>query len=194
MRRTWRGNRRSGRSWLNVAAVLLLASGAGLWAQPTPPPDTQPATPQQQATPATMPSAAEMIEVLQRDRQIDVPIPPSEPPERPGEIHRHLTPPIAPTGEQPMLMPEGTFVVDRPGRLVREGEWWTFVFESADGNVRHDPLRLLPSRQVEIMEQTSDGGARSVVFVVSGEITEYHGRNYLLLRKVLVRRDLGNLK
>jgi len=84
--------------------------------------------------------------------------------------------------------------VDRPGRLVREGDWWTLVFESADGRVPGQQLLLLPSRQLEIMEQTSRGGARSVVFIVSGEVTEFHGRNYLLLRKVLIRRDLGNLR
>jgi hypothetical protein len=31
------------------------------------------------------------------------------------------------------------------------------------------------------------------VFIISGEITLYQETNYLLLRKVLVRRDLGNL-
>ena len=40
----------------------------------------------------------------------------------------------------------------------------------------------------------SGGGTRGVVFVVSGEITDYHGSNYLLLRKVLVRRDMGNFR
>jgi hypothetical protein len=33
-----------------------------------------------------------------------------------------------------------------------------------------------------------------VILVVSGEFTEYRGTNYLLLRKVLVQRDWGNLR
>jgi hypothetical protein len=44
------------------------------------------------------------------------------------------------------------------------------------------------------MEYASANGTGDVVFVVSGELTEFHGLNYLLLRKVLIQRDLGNLE
>ena len=53
------------------------------------------------------------------------------------------------------------------------------------------PVLLLPCRELEWMENASNNGKRAVKFVVSGELTEYHGRNYMLLRKVLVHRSLN---
>ena len=44
------------------------------------------------------------------------------------------------------------------------------------------------------MVSASAGGTRSVVFLVSGQLTEYRDTNYLLVRKVLIRRDLGNIR
>jgi hypothetical protein len=32
------------------------------------------------------------------------------------------------------------------------------------------------------------------VFIVSGEVTEYHGVNYLLVQKLLIRPSMGNLR
>ena len=59
---------------------------------------------------------------------------------------------------------------------------------------RYGPIRLLPNRLLETALAISGAGTRSVVFIVSGEVMEYKGMNYLLLRKVLVRRDLGNFR
>jgi hypothetical protein len=44
------------------------------------------------------------------------------------------------------------------------------------------------------MERASAGGAEDVTFNITAEVTEFHGRNYLLLRKVLIQRRLGNLE
>ena len=55
------------------------------------------------------------------------------------------------------------------------------------------PIQLLPNRLLETTIALSGGGRQGMVFLVSGEVTVYKGDNYLLLRKVLVRRDLGNL-
>jgi hypothetical protein len=52
----------------------------------------------------------------------------------------------------------------------------------------------LPNRLLEDMEVASAGGSKSVVFIVSGELTEYHGANYLLVQKLLTKPNLGNLK
>jgi len=92
------------------------------------------------------------------------------------------------------LMPDGSRIVDRTGRLTREGNLFTFSFESRSKGAPDMPIRLLPNRLLEDMEIFSDGGERPIVFVISGEITEYRGVNYLLLQKLLVRPDLGNLK
>jgi hypothetical protein len=43
------------------------------------------------------------------------------------------------------------------------------------------------------MEQASKSADGAILFVISGEITEYGGINYVLLRKVLIHRGTGNL-
>lgn len=92
------------------------------------------------------------------------------------------------------LLPDGYRLVDRTGRLTREGDYYIFSFESRSEQEAEAPMRLLPNRLLEDMEDFSEGGTRPVVFVVSGEVTEYHGVNYLLLQKLLTRPNLGNLK
>ncbi len=92
------------------------------------------------------------------------------------------------------LLPDGYRLVDRIGRLQREGEYWTLAFESRSTQKVEPPIRLLPNRLLEDMEIASAGGTRPVVFIVSGEVTEYHGVNYLLVQKLLIRPSLGNLR
>ena len=91
------------------------------------------------------------------------------------------------------LLPEGAYLVDRTGRLVKRGQWWTFVHEDRGEVVRSRPMRILPFQLLEPLEDASSEGTGDTVFVVCGEVTEVHGVNYLLLRKVLIQRDLGNL-
>jgi hypothetical protein len=98
-------------------------------------------------------------------------------------------------GLEPTGWPEGTFLIDRAGRVVPAGDdWWSLAWEDRGELARQKPIRLLPNRLLESALALSGGGMRGVVFIVSGEVTEYKGANYLLLRKVLLRRDLGNLR
>ena len=89
------------------------------------------------------------------------------------------------------LRAQGLPVINRLGRIVGEGTWWKFIFESDGDPPGEQPVRLLPCRELEWMENASNNGKRAVKFLVSGELTEYHGRNYLLLRKVLVDQNLN---
>ena len=88
----------------------------------------------------------------------------------------------------------GTLLIDRTGRVLPGDPWWTLAFEDRGRQPADRPIRLLPNRLLETALALSGGGSESRVFLVSGEITVYHGQNYLLLRKVLVRRDFGNLR
>ena len=92
------------------------------------------------------------------------------------------------------LLPEGYHLVDRPGRLVKSAQEWTFVFEERSKGPPEPSITLQRNQQLETMEGISEGGARNVVFVVSGTVQVYHGENYLLVDNVLIRPDLGNLK
>jgi len=96
------------------------------------------------------------------------------------------------TGREGPRWPEETMLIDRVGRLVPGERWWTFAFEDRGKNPANPPIRLLPNRLLESAIALSGGGTRGIVFVISGEVTEYQGFNYLLLRKILVRRDFGN--
>lgn len=70
-------------------------------------------------------------------------------------------------------------------------EWWVARFES-DNTLTDSPMRLLPCRHLrQIQRAVGPEGSHSVRFRVSGEVTRYRGRSYLLLRKVLTVRSLG---
>lgn len=84
------------------------------------------------------------------------------------------------TGEA-LLIPDGRLLVDREGRIDRVGDETRFVFDSGD-----EPMTLLPNAKLERIEDASDYGRRGQRFRVSGEITAYRGRNFLILSKVLI--------
>ena len=95
---------------------------------------------------------------------------------------------------RPLPMPPGSMIVDRVGRLVRDDAagWWTFRFESENSRLYEAPLRILPNRHLEametILEKTAAPGLR---FLVTGEVTHYRQKRYLLIRKKLVKRQMG---
>jgi len=87
----------------------------------------------------------------------------------------------------------GRMIVSRRTRLLPPDAsgWFRLAFES-DNNLREPPRRVLPSRQLEKMENLSRRGtAPGVRFDVSGEIKTYRGVEYVLLRTVRRERDMG---
>lgn len=89
---------------------------------------------------------------------------------------------------------EGTPIVRRTGRLVPQGDWWAFAFDTGHAEHGEQPLRLLPNQSLQFMVDQYERSAAGLVFTVSGEVTEFSGRNYLLGRAVTRRLDLGNLR
>lgn len=86
------------------------------------------------------------------------------------------------------LMREGTFIVDRVGRLTRapDGGAAEFTFE-ADGQALQDPpVVIIPNQKLMSMEDAVRGANRDLRFRITGQVTEYRGRNYVLLEKVIV--------
>ncbi len=92
------------------------------------------------------------------------------------------------------LLPEGDRISRRPGRLVRDGEWWTFAFESDHPDHPEPRLGVLPNLVLETMARTVESGAAGVVWVISGQVTEYRNRNYILISGAQRRADTGNLR
>ncbi|QDV90353.1 hypothetical protein RAS2_14320 [Phycisphaerae bacterium RAS2] len=147
--------------------------------------------------PRREPSAAEILRELSRDAG-DTPRPVILP-SRPGQDRTSAIDPTALPANAvgaivPKLYPDGYRIVDRPGRLTREGDYYTLSFESRGQGPVEPPVRLLPNRLLEDMEIVTSGATKPVVFLVSGEMTAYHGVNYLLVQKLLTQPNLGNLK
>jgi len=96
--------------------------------------------------------------------------------------------------ETVLTVPDGYFIVDRSVRLVREGDWWVIHFVSDNNPTAspQKPMRLLPNRMLERMIHESQVVSQ-YEYIVSGEVTRYMDENYLLLRKLMRRRDMGNL-
>lgn len=90
------------------------------------------------------------------------------------------------------FMSEGSPLMNRVGRLVRQGSWWTLVSDSDRPEQPEPPLRLLPNQGVELMVRESQHGGG--VFIVSGEVTSFEGENHLLTRIATSRVDTGNLR
>ena len=146
--------------------------------------------------PRREPSYAEILKELQKETRLTPR--PVTPPVRQRLTSRSV--PAASGAGKPglpaarKLLPDGSRLVDRPGRLTREGNRLLFSFEGRGQGEPEMPVQLLPNRLLEDMEIVSAGATRPIVFVVSGEVTEYRGENYLLIQKLLVRPTLGNLR
>ena len=158
---------------------------------------TQPSE-HEEMEPPREPSASDILKALTKPE--DAPPKPVILPSQPGqtierkEIDLSVIPQNSVAPITPRLYPDGYRIVDRPGRLAREGEYYVFAFESRGQAEAELPIRLLPNRLLEDMEIASAGGTSPIVFLISGELTEYHGVNYLLVQKLLTRPNLGNLK
>lgn len=130
-------------------------------------------------------SAEDVLSIMKEQRPAQQSIP-SEP--------NLLTLPLAyrATNAGP-LVPEGAAIVNRPGRLVRQGDWWTFAFESDHADHPEPPLKLLPNQSLELMVEAATHSSTGLVFFVSGEVTAFEGENYILPRMAMRRIDAGNL-
>lgn len=83
----------------------------------------------------------------------------------------------------PAVLPEGTMLVRRRGRLVRvaEGQTALLIDNDADSSRSADPLLLLaPCRALEQMEQMALVQGETLLFEVSGRVLAYRGRNYMI--------------
>jgi hypothetical protein len=98
----------------------------------------------------------------------------------------------APAAPVVKVLREGSFIVNRTGRLTKsaDGQQMEFTFDSDGKTMKDPPLVILPNLNLMAMENVVTGSARDLHFRVSGTITEYKSRNYILLEKVVVVADL----
>ncbi len=135
--------------------------------------------------PATVPadaSAEDVLSALQNQRPVGSGVPESDK----GSADRSLA------GGHGALL-DGSLVVLRSGRLIRLDSRWVFEFDDARATGQ-SAVALLPNQSLEIMVQSAERGPGGLVFVVSGEMTQFDSENYLLVRGVTRVLDLGNLR
>ena len=147
-------------------------------------PASKPATSRPTAGSELEPVADEIFQQLMRDR-------PAKPMDT--SAYRPTAPAVAPSvapvpaGAEAMAIGGDDIVVDRIVTIPPakpDGGWREVRFKS-DNTLLEPPLLLLPCLMLERAE--SMGGELRV----SGLVTTYKGRRYLLLRKALRERDMG---
>lgn len=88
---------------------------------------------------------------------------------------------------------EGSYIWNRPGRLLFNDPLheWIFVFQSDGAGLTEPPLIMLPCHLLQRMQTRSAHQGTEIKFRVSGEITQFKGRNYLFTTYVEVAHNLG---
>jgi hypothetical protein len=89
------------------------------------------------------------------------------------------------------IVREGTHLTDQSGRLSHTASGQAiFTFDTDGKTVKDPPMYLLPNQKLEMMEGTVLGTAKDSHFRISGAVTEYKGKNYILLDKAVVVADV----
>jgi hypothetical protein len=143
---------------------------------PPPPPKTQPANA----------SADQMLnEMLAVDSK---PLPPLAK-RPPVEVDRSSgAAAVAPGAPRLMVLRENSPVDDRLCRLVTaaDGQQEQLILDSDGAALEDPPLIVLPNLKLMAMEDAAKAADREQRFRVSGILTEYRGRNYILMDKVVL--------
>ena len=158
----------------------LILSAALLWADPA----TQPAT-QPDGTSADR-ADREMDRLLRPGASAPKPLQPV--PDVPTTDKSSGPAAVAPGAPTVNVLREGTLIVDRVGHLTRsaDGQQMEFTFDSDGKAMKDPPLILLPNLKLMAIENELSRSSRDLKFKISGVVTEYRGRNYILLDKVVI--------
>jgi len=87
---------------------------------------------------------------------------------------------------------EGQLIEQRVGRFVKDPRTGSeiIVFDGDGKRMLDQPMGLIPCRYLAVMEDASEYGLKPVKFKVSGVVTQYRGKNFLLLKSVTVVREI----
>ena len=86
---------------------------------------------------------------------------------------------------------EGTFIIDETVRLSHKPNGTSEITFEKDGKTLKDPpMIVLPNSKLMQMEDMITAANRDLKFHVTGMVTEYRGRNYVLLERVQAVPDV----
>lgn len=159
-------------------AVSTLLVGSVVLAKHDSTGSAKPPVPTPTTAPATMPAGEILDRMLQSKPGTAKPLSP-------------IDQPVIPEADRPYVRKEGDLIRQRVGRLVRdkEGKAWEFHYE-ADGKTLEDPpMGVLPNGSLATMEATAKTANRDLRFRISGMVTLYGGRNYILIDRAEVVSD-----
>lgn len=149
--------------------------------------DTQPASAPAASKPAAapalrMPIQSEVYRALLQQEERATPILPHDAQRRQAAARQNA-------GRSLLL--EGTILIDRPGKLLREGEKSSFRFRPTDETSDLKTLVLNPNSLLEAIERETEAGVTE--FYITATVSVYHGENYLNLQKYRRQISHGNL-
>jgi hypothetical protein len=167
-------------AWIVVVTFVFSASSR---AQTTQPAATQPSDAR------SMPAGQLLDQMLRPQGAGAAPLQPL--PDAPAPDRTSGANAVAPGAAQMSVIREGSFIVDRTGRLTKsaDGQQYEFTFDADGKNMKDPPVIILPNLKLMAMETAVNASSRDLQFRITGMVTEYRGRNYVLLEKVVVVPD-----
>lgn len=97
--------------------------------------------------------------------------------------------PSLPPVPSDQLIREGTSLTSRRGRMVRQPNGdWALMFDADAAGKSEPALLLLPCLNLQTMERTAERGGEAATMSVSGIVTTYKSRNYLLPTMFIINR------
>jgi hypothetical protein len=161
--------------------TVALAADEPATTQPSNTPTTQPTT--QPAEVQIIQSDSEMARMFQTSNAPQPIQPESAPPAVDSTSGMAAVTPKAPPV---LLRPEGYYVVGRLGRLGKPVDGFhEFIFDSDGQALRDPPMKILPNQLLDSMEAQTKTSADPMSFRISGYITVYKNRNYILIDKAV---------
>ena len=146
--------------------------------------ETKPAADTQ---PAAEPSSSDLMKAMLAEKNAT----PVIPPRRKTKIDAAKVKSVAPGAKGDVIQPAtARLIVDRLMTIMKtdNARWRQATFE-ADNTLREPPVILLPCRLLAYAEVQPP----SATLRITGEITNYKGKRYMLLRKVLIEREMDRL-
>ncbi len=144
-----------------------------------------------QTTQPTVTATDKMNQLLAPPKNFGEPLPPAT--QAGAELDKTTgAAAVAPNAPALPVIREGTHLINVSGRLSHspDGQQAIFTFDSDGTTMKDPPMIIQPNLKLQGMEAAVQSKSSDVHFRVSGTVSEYKGRNYILLDKAVVMADV----